>query len=93
MINNIDLAFIDVQGAELMVLKGAGDFIKNIEAIWMEVESIELYANQPLKNDVESFMKSHGFIKIIDTVDEVAGDQLYVKRPKGILNKFIKIKG
>jgi hypothetical protein len=73
----IDFAHIDVQGAELMVLEGAGSFLKNIKLIWMEVEAVELYKNQPLKNDVERFMQKNNFINILDTVNEVAGDQLY----------------
>jgi hypothetical protein len=60
-----------------MVLEGAGSFLKNIKLIWMEVEAVELYKNQPLKNDVERFMQKNNFINILDTVNEVAGDQLY----------------
>lgn len=76
-INEIDFAHIDVQGAELMVLEGAGDFIKKIKLIWMEVEAVELYKNQPLKNDVEQFMKKNNFVNVLSTVNDVAGDQLY----------------
>ncbi len=73
----IDFAHIDVQGAELMVLTGAGDFLSKIKLIWMEVEAVELYKNQPLKNDVEKFMEKNNFINLLDTVNDVAGDQLY----------------
>lgn len=76
-ISTIDFAHIDVQGAELMVLKGAGDFLKQIKLIWMEVEAVELYKNQPLKKDVELFMKENNFVNVLDTVNSVAGDQLY----------------
>ncbi len=76
-ISEIDFVHIDVQGAELMVLEGAGDFLKKIKLIWMEVEAVELYKNQPLKNDVEQFMKKNNFVNVLDTVNEVAGDQLY----------------
>lgn len=73
----IDFAHIDVQGAELMVLEGAGTFLGKIKLIWMEVEAVELYKNQPLKNDVEVFMTKNKFVNILDTVNAVAGDQLY----------------
>jgi len=76
-VSSIDFAHIDVQGAELMVLEGAGDFIKRIKLVWMEVEAVELYKNQPLKNDVELFMNKNNFLNILDTVNDVAGDQLY----------------
>lgn len=77
-LSEIDFAHIDVQGAELMVLKGAGDFLKKIKLIWMEVEAVELYKGQPLKTEVEAFMKAKGFVNVLDTVNAVAGDQLYV---------------
>ena len=79
-INTIDFVHMDVQGAELMVLEGAGEFLEKIKLIWLEVESIELYKGQPLKNDVEQFMTKWNFINIIDTVDNISGDQLYVNR-------------
>lgn len=94
-IPKIHVVHMDVQGAELMVLKGAGDMLSRIEAIWMEVEAVELYKGQPLKNDVEKFMKKAGFVKYLDTVNEVAGDQLYIRkkiRPgpfKRIKDKYI----
>ena len=79
-LKTIDFAHIDVQGAELMVLEGAGVFIDKIKLIWLEVESVELYKGQPLKNDVERFMQRHNFVNILDTVNAVTGDQLYVNR-------------
>ena len=79
-ISKIDFIHMDVQGAELMVLKGAKGFIQYINMIWLEVEAVELYKGQPLKNDVENFMKQHGFIKLEDTVYTTAGDQFWVRK-------------
>jgi FkbM family methyltransferase len=77
-IDTIDFIHMDVQGAELHVLRGAGEFLHRIRLIWLEVENVELYASQPLKQEVQEFMKEHGFIKLKDTVDSVSGDQLYI---------------
>ena len=77
-IRRIDFLYLDVQGAELMVLAGAGPLIGRIGAAWLEVEQIELYAGQPLRPDVESFMLAHNFTCVLDTVGAVTGDQLYV---------------
>jgi len=74
----IDFVHLDVQGAELKVLSGAGHLINHIHAVWLEVENIPLYENQPLKQDVENFMREHGFVKLKDTVSSLAGDQFYV---------------
>jgi len=78
-IDKIDFVYMDVQGAELMVLEGAGEMINSIGMIWMEVETVELYSHQPLKEDVEEFMIKNGFICIKDVVDKVSGDQLYIR--------------
>jgi FkbM family methyltransferase len=76
--NEVDFIHMDVQGAELLVLEGAFSYIQAIKMIWLEVENMELYKNQPLKNDVEVYLSSKGFIKIKDTVNHIAGDQLWV---------------
>lgn len=79
-LREIDFIHLDVQGAELLVLEGAADFLQKIKVIWLEVEKVSLYKNQPLQDQVETFMKKRHFIKVMDTVDKVAGDQLYVSR-------------
>jgi FkbM family methyltransferase len=79
-IQSIDFMHIDVQGAEMMVFNGAGDFIRKIKLIWTEVEAVKLYQDQPVKDDIELFMRNNGFVNILDTVDAVSGDQLYVNK-------------
>lgn len=77
-IEYIDFIHMDVQGAELKVLHGASNILKHVKLIWLEVESVELYKSQPLKQTVESFMKRNNFFKLKDTVGEISGDQLYI---------------
>ena len=79
-ISEIDFIHMDVQGAELMVLQGAGDFLDKVHVLWLEVESVELYENQPLKNDIENFLQKAGFTCILDKAGNVCGDQLYVNK-------------
>ena len=74
----VDFIYMDVQGAELKVLKGMEDYIYRTKAIWLEVENIELYKNQPLKKEIEKFMKNNGFYLVKSTVNNIAGDQLYI---------------
>jgi len=95
-ISCIDFIHMDVQGAELMVLEGAKGFISNIKMIWLEVENIELYKNQPLATDVEMFLSTYGFVKVKDTVNQIAGDQLWVnysnfprKRLSRVIYRFL----
>jgi FkbM family methyltransferase len=78
-IMNIDFIHMDVQGAEIMVLKGAGQTMDHIKNIWLEVSNVALYAGQPLQKDIEAFLQSNGFAKLIDTVDDFSGDQFWCK--------------
>jgi len=89
-IQKIDFIHMDVQGAELNVLEGAEDKLSSIDAIWLEVENVSMYKGQPLRKDIEKFMKRSKFIKILDTsIFGVAGDQLYINSLfHSKLNKF-----
>lgn len=78
-IKKIDVIHMDVQGAELKVLRGAGDILKNTKAIWLEIENVSLYKDQPLADEMQQFMESQGFVKLKDTVSEISGDHLYVR--------------
>lgn len=82
-VTRIDFLHLDVQGAELMVLAGAGLLLADVTAIWLEVEAVPLYRGQPLAPDVEAFMRRHGFWKKRDTVDDVSGDQLWLRSKGG----------
>ena len=46
----------------------------------MEVEVVELYKDQPLKNVIEQFMEKNEFTNVLNKVDAISGDQLYVNR-------------
>lgn len=86
-IKEIDFVHMDVQGAELMVLEGAADVLENIKVFWVEVSDKELYEGQPLRNDVEKFMKNNNFFKAKSIVDDISGDQLYIN--KKYFNEYI----
>jgi FkbM family methyltransferase len=61
-IETIDFIQIDVQGADLDVLKGATKILeKSILAVQIEVEFSPLYTNQPLFADVDKFLRNQGF--------------------------------
>ncbi|WP_176962258.1 FkbM family methyltransferase [Mariprofundus sp. NF] len=60
-ITDLDFMKIDVQGAELDVFKGSEQALKGVIGICTEVEWSELYEDQPMFADVDSYLKSHGF--------------------------------
>lgn len=53
---------IDTQGAELEVLEGAKNILKETEAIILEVSFFRFYQNGPLLYEVVKWMKEHGFV-------------------------------
>jgi FkbM family methyltransferase len=79
-VEQVDFIHMDVQGAELKVLDGLGPLLDGVTAIWLEVEAVPLYLGQPLKDDVEDYLRARGFDLSKDTVDEVSGDQLWVRQ-------------
>jgi FkbM family methyltransferase len=61
-INDIDFLQIDVQGADLQVLKGASQTLdRTILAVQIEVEFSHLYRHQPLFADVDTFLRKQEF--------------------------------
>jgi FkbM family methyltransferase len=51
-ISHIDLVWMDVQGAEMDVISGTGDFLKKIHYIFTEYSNDELYENQPTRDQI-----------------------------------------
>ena len=52
---------MDVQGAELTVLKGATNLLKEIDVIQLEVSFLNFYEGQPSVEDLITFLRSFGF--------------------------------
>jgi FkbM family methyltransferase len=60
-VGSIDALKVDVQGAELDVLRGGQTMLGGARIVEAEVEFQELYSGQPLFCDVVSFMREQGF--------------------------------
>lgn len=60
-IPEIDFFKIDVQGAELIVFQNGLRVLADSLLIQVEVEFVELYKQQPLFCDVDSFLRRRGF--------------------------------
>ena len=81
MLNNFDLIVMDTQGAELKVLKGGMDTIKNADAIWIEVALGGLYENDCSINELVHFLSPYGFYPVYVVIGSTLwGDALFVKR-------------
>jgi FkbM family methyltransferase len=73
---------IDVQGAEAMVLKGATEVLRHIEAINVEVNFAELYRDCAQIEDIDDMLKSAGFARVatMSVAHPSWGDAFYVRR-------------
>lgn len=99
-LSHIDLLCMDIQGHELSVLKGAGEFLKNIMYIIMEEPKPILYAgilpegvhskylNTPTSAEIKEFMTVNGFIEIERISENYIEDNVMYK--KRINNPNIK---
>jgi FkbM family methyltransferase len=72
---------IDVQGAELIALRGAVKTLDHIDAVIAETNYDELYKGGVFVQDLDKFMDQHGFTRVDSvSIASYTGDALYVKR-------------
>ena len=75
----------DIQGAELMALQGAGDLIKNVKVINIEVNTKQVYKGCPLIGDIDDYLSKYGFKRILTKITPQGwGDALYIIPKKQI---------
>lgn len=64
-IADCDFLNVDLQGAELMALRSMGDLLKQFKWAYLEVNKEHLYENCPLVEDIDLYMLSYGFKRIV----------------------------
>jgi FkbM family methyltransferase len=70
----------DIQGAELMALKGATKSLQYAKAIYLEVNEKELYQNCGLIGEIDKYMAEYNFIRVLtDITSHGWGDALYIR--------------
>lgn len=81
--DTIDVIKLDLQGAELMALRGARRVLECVRVVIAEVSHVPLYAGSPLLPDIDAFMASSGFTRAaIYPSDQPHhwGEAMYVKQ-------------
>ena len=69
----------DIQGAELMALKGSTEYIKYVKVINVEVNVKELYKDCALIGEIDNFLAIYGFKRIITNIGRNGwGDAVYI---------------
>jgi FkbM family methyltransferase len=92
-IDVIDLLCMDVQGFELNVLKGAENYLNNINYVIMEEPNpiinvkylpkniYSKYINSPTPNEIKEFMKNNNFLEIVRIPEnEIEHNVMYKKK-------------
>ena len=73
----------DIQGAELLALKGSVDSIQYADAIYLEVNTNYLYKDCALLHEIDQFLSDHNFERVLlNMTSHQWGDALYLRKNK-----------
>ncbi len=81
---------VDVQGAELIVLQGAGDLLNNCYTLDVEVSTYETYMGGAKFEELDSFLRKRGFIALWEFAKNSHGNLLYVRSRRPVVYKGTK---
>jgi FkbM family methyltransferase len=77
----LEFIVMDIQGAELRVLRGSPNTLKHCKMLLTEISSEELYKGLGLFKDLNLFLEEQGFICVKHYFnDKNYGDALYIRR-------------
>lgn len=83
-----DMMWLDAQGSELNALRGLGEMLANVKAIWTEVLYGPIYEDVPHAADLDSFLHDSGFVRAYRDIvlrdasgREWFGDACYLRMP------------
>jgi FkbM family methyltransferase len=83
--HNLDMSHydfwnFDIQGAELLALKGAKKAIEYAKVLYLEVNSEEVYKGCALMTELDDFLSKYNFKRVSTKMTEYGwGDALYIK--------------
>lgn len=86
--HDFDFINIDTQGAELAILQGLGSYLAldSLKAIYLEVNSEELYKGIPTVNEIDEYLAKFNFLRCKTAWSNAGwGDALYIK-PSTVFN-------
>lgn len=100
-IRDPDFIKLDAQGAELDIIKGAGDRLNSVLGVEVEIEFKSIYLGQPLFSDVHNYLEDNDF-SFVDFVslnrwerhahNDMGecnfGDGLFLKTPENVFRMY-----
>jgi FkbM family methyltransferase len=80
-IDNFNFINLDIQGVELLALKGFGDLLNKIDFVYTEVNVGYVYKDCALITEIDEYLSSFGFSRTETHLTEMEwGDAFYVKK-------------
>lgn len=77
-----DFLNIDIQGAELLALKGLADYLNRFKYLYLEVNKEHLYKEGALIGELDEYLTKFGFKRVETIMTEYQwGDAFYIKQP------------
>lgn len=59
---NFNVMRLNIQGAELLALRGAPETLQHVDVVYMEIDFDYRYPTSPTSTQLEEFLASHGFM-------------------------------
>lgn len=80
--HNFDLVVLDIQGAELMALKGMVKILSHTRFICTEINLTEVYKGCALLPELDEFLSLHGFNRVDTKIwnEGIYGDAVYSRK-------------
>lgn len=77
----VDFLSIDIQGAELLALRGADDTLKKTDALLLEINEAEVYKGCALVQEIDEHLLAYGIERVETGLykDHPWGDALYIR--------------
>ena len=85
---------IDIQGAELMALKGMGDLLNYFDYVYLEVNKDYVYKNCALVHEIDEYLSEYNYVRVETSwTNDQWGDSLYIRIKNNFdLDDFFKAK-
>jgi FkbM family methyltransferase len=85
-----NLLNIDIQGAELLALKGLEEYLCNFEYLYLEVNQEHLYKECALVTELDDYLEKFGFFRVETEMTQYNwGDAVYIKKQPRPTKKVI----
>jgi FkbM family methyltransferase len=73
----LDVLVLDVQGAELLALKGSGAYLDHVKFLEVEASTIPIYQGAPLLRELDPWIAARGFRRL--SLVSFHGDAVYTR--------------